>query len=101
MVTCTATPPTDGSKWSGKGNHSDGETLDAATTNGGVHAEVPGTYSERLATGTVNGGIHVGFPVTVQGAFERQLSLTMGSGGALVRVMTTNGRVRISKCCAL
>ena len=46
---------------------------------------------------TVNGRVNVEFPVTVQGAIDRQLSINLGSGGALVRAVTTNGGVSIKR----
>ena len=79
-----------GDTWKGNG-------LDLETTNGGVRLRIPEDYSARLETGTVNGGIDVDFPVTVQGRIGRELSTTLGKGGALVRAETTNGQVRISR----
>jgi hypothetical protein len=73
----------------------DGVGLDVATTNGGVHVSVPDGYSARLDASSVNGGISVGFPVTVQGRIGREISTTLGRGGPLVRVRTTNGGVRV------
>jgi Putative adhesin len=75
----------------------DGEALDVQTTNGGVTLNVPGDYSARLEAGTTNGGIRIDFPVTVQGRIGRELSTTLGKGGPLVRVKTTNGGVRVAK----
>ena len=79
------------------GDHWDGETLDVSTTNGGVSMSVPENYSAHLETGTVNGGISVDFPVTVQGRITRELAVNLGSGGATVKAMTTNGGVRIKR----
>jgi DUF4097 and DUF4098 domain-containing protein YvlB len=79
------------------GDRWDGETLDISTTNGGVVMSVPENYSAHLETGTVNGGISVDFPVTVQGRITKELALNLGSGGATVKAMTTNGGVRISR----
>jgi DUF4097 and DUF4098 domain-containing protein YvlB len=79
------------------GDRWDGETLDVRTTNGGVKMSVPENYSARLEAGTVNGGINVDFPVTVQGRLNKQLALNLGSGGATIRAMTTNGGVHISR----
>lgn len=79
------------------GTRWDGDGLDAATTNGGVSLTVPDNYSARLETGTVNGGIHVDFPITVSGELRRELSTTLGSGGALIRVKSTNGGVSIKR----
>lgn len=79
-----------GRKWEGAG-------LDLQTTNGGVRLRVPGDYSARLETGTVNGRVDIDFPVTVQGRFGREISRTLGKGGALVRAATTNGAVRVTR----
>lgn len=75
----------------------EGETLDVRTTNGGVRMRVPENYSARLKTGTVNGGVNIDFPVVVQGRIGRDISTTLGSGGAIVRAETTNGGVRVIK----
>jgi hypothetical protein len=75
----------------------DGAGLDVRTTNGGVRLRVPDDYSARLQTSTVHGGIDVDFPVTVQGRIGREFSTTLGKGGPLVRVATTNGGVRVTR----
>ncbi len=79
------------------GDRWDGETLDVKTTNGGVSMSVPDNYSAYLQTGTVNGNINVDFPVTVQGRINKELAVNLGSGGATVRAMTTNGGVTIRR----
>jgi DUF4097 and DUF4098 domain-containing protein YvlB len=79
------------------GDRWDGEGLDVETHNGGVKLTVPDNYSAALETGTVNGRINVDFPMTVQGRLSRQLTTTLGSGGAKLRVMTTNGGVSIRR----
>jgi hypothetical protein len=75
----------------------DGTGLDLTTTNGGVRLRIPEEYSARLETSTVNGGVDIDFPVTVQGRVGREVSTTLGRGGALVRAATTNGQVRVSR----
>jgi hypothetical protein len=82
-----------GDEWEGAG-------LDLRTTNGGVRLRVPEDYSARLETGTVNGGVDIDFPVTMQGRIGREISTTLGKGGALVRAATTNGQVRVSRSSA-
>ena len=73
-----------------------GDGLDLATTNGGVRLHVPENYSARLEARTTNGGINTDFPVTVEGRLgRRNLTATLGEGGAPVSVRTTNGSVRI------
>lgn len=78
-----------GATWAGKG-------LDVETTNGGVRLDVPEDYSARLEADTVNGGVRVDFPITVQGRIGRGLSATLGDGGPLLSVRTTNGGVHVS-----
>lgn len=80
----------DGARWNGSG-------LDLETTNGGVTLTVPADYSARLETRTVNGGMQVDFPITVQGRIGRRIEADLGSGGAPIRVETTNGAVRIRR----
>ena len=80
----------DGTAWQGNG-------LDLETTNGGVHLSVPDNYNAHLETGTTNGRVSIDFPVTVQGTMGRSLSTDLGSGGATIRVRTSNGGVKISR----
>jgi putative adhesin len=77
------------------GDHWDGQGLDVETHNGGVKLTLPQQYSAALETSTVNGRISVDFPVTVQGRIGRELSTTLGAGGAKIRAVTTNGGVSI------
>lgn len=79
-----------GSSWRGKG-------LDLRTTNGGVSLAIPRGYNARLETGTTNGGMRVDFPITVQGLVGKRIQTQLGTGGPLVRVITTNGGVRVSQ----
>jgi hypothetical protein len=74
-----------------------GEGLDLQTTNGGATVNVPRGYNAQLETGTTNGGMQVDFPITVRGSLNRRISTQLGSGGPLVRVVTTNGGVRIKQ----
>jgi hypothetical protein len=81
------------------GRQWEGEGLDVITTNGGVTLAIPDGYNAQLETRTVNGGFRSDFPLTVQGelSFRRGISATLGSGGAPVRVRTTNGGVKVSR----
>lgn len=75
-----------GSRWEGAG-------LDAATRNGPVALSIPDGFSAELTMSTSNGPISTAVPVTVTGSLLRggQLQTTLGSGGAPIRIATTNG----------
>lgn len=82
-----------GNSWKGTG-------LDVETTNGGVHLTIPENYAAHIESGTVNGS----FKSEISSlAVEREdksravrLSTDLNGGGALIRVMTTNGGVKIN-----
>jgi DUF4097 and DUF4098 domain-containing protein YvlB len=79
------------------GERWEGERLNVETRNGGVKVDIPQNYSARVETETVNGPIKVEFPVKVQGDIGKRLSFQLGSGGGLVRAVTTNGGVVIRR----
>jgi Putative adhesin len=80
----------EGTGWQGNG-------LDLQTTNGGVKLTLPDNYNAHLETATTNGHISVDFPVTIQGKLGRSLSTDLGSGGATIRLQTSNGGVKITR----
>lgn len=77
------------------GNRWDGEGLDVRTVNGGVVLNIPDNYSAHLETSTVHGGFKVGLPIAAEARNNKELSVNLGSGGATVRAVTTNGGVLI------
>lgn len=79
-----------GDRWEGRG-------VDLSTTNGGISLDIPERYNARLETSTVNGGFNIDFPITLQGRIGRELNTTLGQGGALIRVRTTNGGVKLAR----
>jgi DUF4097 and DUF4098 domain-containing protein YvlB len=80
----------EGSTW-------DGEGLDIQTSNGGVNLAIPASYSAHLETRTNNGSLRVDFPITVQGRIDRSLSMDIGSGGPTIKVVSSNGGVRVTR----
>jgi DUF4097 and DUF4098 domain-containing protein YvlB len=78
----------DGDRWDGTG-------LDVQTHNGGIRITMPKDYSAALEVGTTRGRVSIDFPVTVQGTIGRHLETVLGSGGARIRAITTNGGVTI------
>lgn len=84
-----------GSTWKGPG-------LDVVTTNGGVKLSVPETYAANFETGTTNGGFKSDVPaLTVQTEDKdgwtrsKKIRASMNGGGAPIRVVTTNGGIKI------
>lgn len=81
-----------GGRWNGGG-------LDLETQNGGVSLELPQNYAARLETRTVNGGFKSDFDINMTVREWRRgvnINTDLNGGGAPVRVVTTNGGVRIS-----
>ena len=84
------------------GNGWKGGGLDIETKNGGVNLSIPENYAARIETGTVNGG----FKSEINGlsvaddetgrSRNKRISTDLNGGGATVRVITTNGGVKIS-----
>ena len=87
-----------GASWQGTG-------LDVQTTNGGVSLIVPQNYAAHVETGTVNGGFKsdiaaLNVETNDQDGYRRhtasRVSADLNGGGAPIRVVTTNGGIRIS-----
>lgn len=81
-----------GDQWQGAG-------LDAETSNGPISVTVPESYNAQLETGTTNGVFTSDFPLTVtlQGRLHGPINATLGRGGAPIRLVTTNGPLRIRR----
>jgi hypothetical protein len=77
-------------KWSGE--------LELKTTNGSVDVTLPSSAEFSVDAATTNGGIHSDFPITVHGRFSsKDLSGTVGGGGRDLKVATTNGGIELKK----
>lgn len=81
-VTVTLT----GSRWDGRG-------LDVETKNGPVQLSIPRRYSTELTTGTQNGPTAGAYVRASRPGKGRHVTTVLGSGGAPVRVVTTNGPI--------
>lgn len=88
-----------GNSWKGSG-------LDVVTTNGGVNLSVPEGYAANFETGTTNGGFKSDVPTlnveeentvgkTDGWSRSKRVRASMNGGGAPVRVVTTNGGIKI------
>ena len=78
-----------GDRWNGAGLYAD-------TTNGGITVSVPAQYSAHLVAGTSNGGVSVGIPLSGGEISRKHIDANLGSGGATVQFVTTNGGVGIN-----
>ncbi len=86
-----------GNAWRGSG-------LDVQTTNGGVNLQMSENYAARIETGTVNGGFRsdisgLSVPADDENGRRRDKRISTdlnGGGGATIRVITTNGGIRIN-----
>lgn len=84
-----------------------GSGLDVTTTNGGVNLSLPENYAANIETGTVHGGFSSDIPslnITTEDVKgdsyartkSRRINMALNGGGPAVRVLTTNGGVRIN-----
>lgn len=86
----------DGASWRGNG-------LDVETTNGGVKISMPQNYAARVETGTVNGGFKSDIPALNAANTDgenkwnrkKRISADINGGGPTIRIITTNGGVKI------
>jgi DUF4097 and DUF4098 domain-containing protein YvlB len=89
-----------GGSWQGSG-------LDVQTTNGGVSLVIPESYAANIETGTTNGGYRSDIPSlnitteNVSGNMSHRrrggsIKTALNGGGAPIRLVTTNGGIRIS-----
>jgi DUF4097 and DUF4098 domain-containing protein YvlB len=84
-----------GGSWKGSG-------LDVQTTNGGVSLVMPESYAAHVETGTVNGGFKSDIAALNVERTDRdrsrpsRVTADLNGGGAPIRVITTNGGIRIS-----
>ena len=85
-----------GASWRGSG-------LDVETTNGGVKLSMPQNYAASVETGTVNGGFKSDIaalsiqedPNENKWNRKKRISASINGGGAPIRIITTNGGIKI------
>lgn len=80
----------------------DGEGLEVQTTNGGVTLAVPDSYNATIKANTVHGGMSSDFSgakITKGqwGAGPNSMDLSLGSGGAPIKLETVNGGVKVQR----
>ena len=76
----------------------EGSRVQVTTRNGGVSISIPQNYSAHFQTETVNGSLKSEFPVNQQGeAQSRSHDFSLGAGGPLIHVTTTNGGVKLKR----
>lgn len=72
-----------------------GGAVSANTTNGNVDVKAPDTINAALSMRTVNGTLGFSFPNTTSSGTKKNLSATLGSGGAPFEIETVNGNVTL------
>jgi hypothetical protein len=76
----------------------DGSQVQVTTRNGGVNISVPENYSAHFQTETRNGALRSEFPLNVTGDLHSgNHDFSIGAGGPLIHVTTTNGGVNLKK----
>lgn len=72
--------------------------IDASTTNGAISLRMPAAVNARLRASTSSGRISTDFPVDkLIDSRRRHLDASLGTGGPLMDLRTTNGGIRIEK----
>jgi hypothetical protein len=87
------------------GNVWQGSGLDVETTNGGVNIGMSENYAANFETGTVNGGFQSEIEALQipkndderYGWRNNRINKSVNGGGAKIRVVTTNGGIKIKK----
>jgi hypothetical protein len=76
----------------------DGTQVQVTTRNGSVNISVPESYSAHFQTETLNGALRSEFPLNVPGDVRSgNQDFSIGAGGPLIHVTTTNGGVKLKK----
>jgi DUF4097 and DUF4098 domain-containing protein YvlB len=76
----------------------DGSQVQVTTRNGGVNISVPENYSAHFQTETLNGGLSSEFPLNLPDKVRSgNHDFSIGAGGPLIHVTTTNGGVKLKK----
>jgi hypothetical protein len=76
----------------------DGSQIQVTTRNGGVNISIPENYSAHFQTETMNGSLQTEFPLNMPGELRsRNHDFTIGAGGPLIHITTTNGGVKLKR----
>jgi DUF4097 and DUF4098 domain-containing protein YvlB len=70
----------------------------AHTSNNGITLHLPGEVNARLSAGTSNASISTDFDMRMRGEISKHhIEGTIGNGGPLIDLDTSNGQIRITK----
>ena len=84
----------------------DGRQLELTTHNGGVTVAMPTNYSAHLQAETGMGSISSDFPAATQGTIQganqgnsrpRLMDFSVGAGGPLIHITTSNGGIKLKR----
>jgi len=69
-----------------------------STNNGGITLRLPAALNAHVMARTSNSSITTDFEVRMQGDFNKNhMDATIGSGGPLIDLSTSNGNIRLLK----
>ncbi len=75
-----------------------GSDVQASTSNSSITVRLPSSLNARLKASTSNSSINSEFDLTVHGSLSKnRLDGTIGSGGPLINLSSSNGAIRIQK----
>jgi DUF4097 and DUF4098 domain-containing protein YvlB len=75
-----------------------GQPIEASTSNGAITLRLAGGVNADLRATTSNGRVSSDYDVTTRGSLEKnRLEGRIGEGGALIRLSSSNGAIRIAK----
>lgn len=75
-----------------------GQPIEASTSNGAITLRLAGGVNADLRASTSNGRVSSDYDVTTRGSLEKnRLEGRIGGGGALIRLSSSNGAIRIVK----
>ena len=73
-----------------------GQPMRFETTNGRIELKLPRDFAANVDAETTNGSIHTDVPITTTDSSRNSLRGTMNGGGTPLRLHTTNGGITIS-----
>jgi DUF4097 and DUF4098 domain-containing protein YvlB len=74
-----------------------GEGWEISTVDGSVTLLLPKSMSADLRASTLDGRVSLGMPAEIQLKSKRSVVATLGEGGGVISVSTTDGSIRVKR----